>query len=180
MRCLSRLLLICSLGALSLVAEGPAGAGAINLMNGVPTPAQLTEALSPPPKMRGITAKPMSEIEADRPAADLAVNFDFDSASLTPTARQILDNLATSMTSDLDSYKFELEGHTDATGTDSYNQTLSVRRADAVRAYLVEQHHVDPQRLQAVGKGEADLLDPANPAAAINRRVRVVNMGVSG
>jgi outer membrane protein OmpA-like peptidoglycan-associated protein len=180
MRYSSQLLLICSLGALGLVAQEPARAGAVNLMQGIPTPGQLTEALSPPPKMRGITAKPMSEMETDRPAADLAVNFDFNSASLTPTARQILDNLATSMTADLGSYKFELEGHTDATGSDSYNQALSERRADAVRAYLVEQHHVDPQRLQAVGKGEADLLDPANPAAGINRRVRVVNTGVSG
>lgn len=180
MRYLLRMLLICGLGAFGLAAEKHAFAGATNLMQGIPTPDQLTKALSPPPQVRGITAKPMSELEQDRPAADLAVTFDFDSASLTPTARQILDNLATSLTSSLDAYKFVLEGHTDATGSESYNQTLSERRAEAVRAYLVEQHHVSPGRLEAVGKGEADLLDPANPAAADNRRVRVINLGVSG
>jgi OmpA-OmpF porin, OOP family len=180
MRYLSPLLLVCSLGTFGLGTDQSACAGAVNLMQGIPTPGQLTEALSPPPKMRGITAKPMTELEADRPAADLAVNFDFNSANLTPTARQILDNLAKSMTSDLENYKFVLEGHTDATGPDNYNQSLSERRAAAVRAYLVEQHHVEPQRLEAVGKGKADLLDPANPAAAVNRRVRVINTGVSG
>ena len=73
-----------------------------------------------------------------------------------------------------------LEGHTDATGSDPYNQALSERRADAVRDYLVEQHHIEPQRLVAVGKGKKDLLDPANPEAAVNRRVRVINGGASG
>jgi OOP family OmpA-OmpF porin len=108
------------------------------------------------------------------------VTFEFDSASLTPTAQQILDNLAVSLTSELDTYKFELEGHTDASGSEPYNQALSERRAEAVRAYLVEQRNVDPARLVPVGKGEADLLDPANPAAAANRRVRVINLGISG
>jgi outer membrane protein OmpA-like peptidoglycan-associated protein len=180
MRYSSQLLLICLLGAFGLGAERPAWAEAANLMQGIPTPEQLTEALSPPPQMRGITAKPMAELEADRPAADLAVTFEFDSASLTPTAQQILDNLAVSLTSELDTYKFELEGHTDASGSEPYNQALSERRADAVRAYLVEQHNVDPARLVPVGKGEADLLDPANPDAAANRRVRVINLGISG
>jgi outer membrane protein OmpA-like peptidoglycan-associated protein len=104
MRYLSRLLLVCSLGSFGLGIEQSACAGAVNLMQGVPSPGQLTEALSPTPATRGIKAKPMSELEADRPAADLAVNFDFNSATLTPTARQILDNLATSMTADLETY----------------------------------------------------------------------------
>jgi OmpA-OmpF porin, OOP family len=180
MRYLLQPLLICSLGAFGLATERHALAGAKNLMEGIPTSAQLTEALSPPPQVRGITAKPMSALEADRPAADLAVTFEFNSASLTPAARQILDNLATSLTSDLDAYKFELEGHTDATGSEPYNQALSERRAGAVRTYLVEQHHVDPARLMPVGKGETDLFDPSHPDAAVNRRVRVINMGVSG
>ena len=175
-----RLSLVCWLGACGLASGEPAFAGAKNLMQGVPTPSQLSEALSPQPQMRGITAKPMTELEDERPAADLAVNFEFNSANLTPTAQKILDNLATAMSSDLDGYKFVLEGHTDATGSDPYNQALSERRADAVRDYLVEQHHIEPQRLVAVGKGKKDLLDPANPEAAVNRRVRVINGGASG
>jgi OmpA-OmpF porin, OOP family len=175
-----QLALVCLLGAIGLASGNHAFAGAKNLMQGIPTTDQLVEALSPQPQMRGITVKPMTDLEAEQPAADLAVNFDFNSATLTPTARKILDNLAAAMTSDLDAYKFELEGHTDASGSDAYNQALSERRAQAVREYLVEQHHVQPQRLEAVGKGERDLLDPANPDAAVNRRVRVINLGSSG
>ena len=173
MRNLLRLLLVCGLGAFGLAPVDHAFAGAKNLMQGIPTPDQLTEALMPQPQTRGLA---MTDLEAERPAADLAVNFDFNSATLTPTARKILDNLAAAMTSNLEAYKFVLEGHTDATGSNSYNQELSERRADAVRDYLVEQHHVEATRLEAVGKGKKDLLDPANPAAAINRRVRVVNV----
>ncbi len=180
MRNLLQLSLVCALGAFGLGSGDHAFAGAKNLMQGIPTPDQLVEALTPQPQMRGITAKAMTDLEEERPAADLAVNFEFNSASLTPTARKILDNLAAAMTSDLDAYKFVLEGHTDATGSDSYNQALSERRADAVRDYLVEEHHVEAQRLEAVGKGKKDLLDPANPEAAVNRRVRVINLGVSG
>ena len=180
MRDLLRLSLVCWLGVCGLACGDQAFAGAKNLMQGVPTPGQLSEALAPQPQMRGITAKPMTDLEDERPAADLAVNFEFNSADLTPTARKILDNLAAAMTSDLDAYKFVLEGHTDATGSDSYNQALSERRADAVRDYLVEQHHVEAKRLEAVGKGKKDLLDPANPEAAVNRRVRVINVGASG
>lgn len=173
-----QLLLIGSLGAFSIASADRAVAGAKNLMQGVPTPDQLIEALSPAPQWRSITATPMTELE-QRPAADLAITFGFNSASLTPTGQKILDNLAAGLTSDLDAYKFELEGHTDATGSEPYNQALSERRAQAVRDYLVQQHHVDPGRLVAVGKGETEPLDPADPNAPDNRRVRVINLGAS-
>jgi outer membrane protein OmpA-like peptidoglycan-associated protein len=70
-----------------------------------------------------------------------------------------------------------IEAHTDALGSDSYNLTLSERRARAVWACLHDFYQVEGARMTAVGKGEQELLLPDQPAAAPNRRVRVINQG---
>ena len=66
-----------------------------------------------------------------------------------------------------------VEGHTDARGTDAYNQKLSERRANAVREVLVNQYGVDASRVNAVGYGESrPVADNASDTGrAINRRV---------
>jgi outer membrane protein OmpA-like peptidoglycan-associated protein len=68
-----------------------------------------------------------------------------------------------------------IEGHTDATGSDSTNQDLSQRRADAVRSYL-ESHGVPSERLRAVGRGESEPIASNENAEgrANNRRVEVI------
>jgi outer membrane protein OmpA-like peptidoglycan-associated protein len=63
-------------------------------------------------------------------------------------------------------------GHADASGPAEANMALSVRRAEAVKSYLV-QKGADAAMLVAVGVGETDLLNPANPTAAENRRVEI-------
>ena len=63
-------------------------------------------------------------------------------------------------------------------GSEAYNQTLSERRAQAVRDYLASRN-VDPNALTIVGVGENDPLDPANRDDPINRRVAVINLGAS-
>jgi outer membrane protein OmpA-like peptidoglycan-associated protein len=160
--------------ALSVQAEE-----ATDLMAGVPSVDQLVEALTPAKRelTRGIRVASEAEVEASRPAVDLAVTFEFDSDDLTPKAQAILDNLATAMNTDLAAYQFVLEGHTDGVGDSGYNQGLSERRARAVRDYLVELYDVAGTRMTAVGKGEQDLLLPQEPGAAANRRVRVINGG---
>jgi outer membrane protein OmpA-like peptidoglycan-associated protein len=75
----------------------------------------------------------------------------------------------------LKAVSFRLEGHTDAKGSDSYNQALSLRRAQAVMASLVERG-VDSSRLTPEGLAARNLLLPEQPFAAINRRVRVTAM----
>jgi outer membrane protein OmpA-like peptidoglycan-associated protein len=69
-----------------------------------------------------------------------------------------------------------IEGHTDAVGDETYNQTLSEQRALAVRQYLAGKQ-VDAARLETVGKGETELLEAADGEAAVNRRVRIINLG---
>ena len=112
-----------------------------------------------------------------RPRINLRVEFELDSARLTPQARQQLDQLAGSMASpELQVYSFDLIGHTDASGAADYNDQLSIRRADAVRTYLARSG-IEASRLGASGKGESELLLPDDPANGANRRVEVVNVG---
>ncbi len=59
----------------------------------------------------------------------------------------------------------------------TYNQRLSERRANRVKAYLQQHFAIAAARLDAEGKGYAQLADPAHPASAINRRVQVTNLG---
>jgi outer membrane protein OmpA-like peptidoglycan-associated protein len=103
------------------------------------------------------------------------VNFEFNSASLRPESIPLLERLATAMKAEqLLQSAFQVEGHTDATGSAKYNEALSVRRAQAVVDYLI-QNKVDQSRLQAVGKGSNELLLPDDPLAAANRRVRITS-----
>jgi outer membrane protein OmpA-like peptidoglycan-associated protein len=162
------------------VSNSPAAAAAAtDLMGRIPSVAELVEALTPAvqPKTRGLRPAQEAAVETIRPAVDLEVRFEFDSADLTPMAQAVLDNLATALTTDLAPYRFVLEGHTDAVGSDVYNLELSERRAQAVRSYLREFYRIDPKRMTPIGKGERELLLPEQPTAAPNRRVRVINRG---
>jgi outer membrane protein OmpA-like peptidoglycan-associated protein len=73
-------------------------------------------------------------------------------------------------------YKLEIEGHTDSTGTDSYNQTLSQARADSVRSFLVAQG-IPAERIPSTqGFGRTRPIAPNNTRAnrEKNRRVDIV------
>jgi outer membrane protein OmpA-like peptidoglycan-associated protein len=77
----------------------------------------------------------------------------------------------------LKDYRFQIIGHTDAKGSDAYNLELSKRRAAAVVEHLVFFHNVDAGRLVAIGMGESDPANTADPDAAENRRVEIINVG---
>jgi OmpA-OmpF porin, OOP family len=112
------------------------------------------------------------------PSLDLEVNFEFNSARLTPDARIVLDNLGQALNDPaLRDSRIRIAGHTDAKGGDAYNLNLSRARAQSVADYLANQHRIDNKRLMVEGLGRTQLLDPANPESAVNRRVQVVNLG---
>lgn len=109
-------------------------------------------------------------------ALSLLIQFDFDSARVKPESLQALANLATALKSeDLKTARFAIEGHTDAKGRADYNQRLSQIRAEAVSSYLQGQG-IASARLQSTGKGASELVNRADPSAAENRRVRIVNL----
>ena len=94
--------------------------------------------------------------------------FDFDSDRVKPEAAKNLNNLASSLGKYPNS-SLLIVGHTDATGSDSYNQSLSERRARSTAMYLSSQG-VAATRLQTLGRGETE---PVATSDEKNRRVEV-------
>lgn len=134
----------------------------------------MVQALTPAPKTRSLSQAGVTRNLT--PVLDLTVNFDFDSARLRDDGRAQLKNLAAALTdARLSSFRFRVEGHTDAQGTASYNDQLSERRAQAVAAYLASEG-VKADRLDPLGKGFRELLDPSDPKGAQNRRVRILTL----
>ncbi len=101
------------------------------------------------------------------------VNFDFDKSEIRPDASVILDEAASILSGKPD-VQIRVEGHTDATGPEAYNQGLSERRADSVRKFLVEKG-IGAARLTSVGFGESNPIatNDTREGRALNRRVEL-------
>jgi outer membrane protein OmpA-like peptidoglycan-associated protein len=111
-------------------------------------------------------------------AISLQILFDYNSATLTESAKAQLEPVGRALASgDLSGMKFRIEGHTDVIGGDEFNIELSRRRAEAVKQYLTQQFGVASAAIQIQGKGKSDLADAANPTSEANRRVRIVSLG---
>ena len=103
--------------------------------------------------------------------------FDFDKSVLKPEGRAKLDDLV----SKIKGINLEViiaVGHTDSIGTDAYNQRLSVRRAEAVKAYLVSKG-IERNRVYTEGKGEKQPVadNRTKEGRAKNRRVEIEVVG---
>ena len=159
----------------------------IPALRGKPSPDEIARALAKPeapPVMlqRGVVLNPGAAAAPAAPAKraiDLEVLFEFDSARLTADGRDVLDSLGGALASKelADVGRVTLEGHTDAKGSDAYNDSLSLLRAQSARQYLIQKHRIAPGKVAAVGKGKSELADPRDPFGAANRRVRVVVEG---
>jgi OmpA-OmpF porin, OOP family len=106
-------------------------------------------------------------------AVALALRFGVDDAQVLPHQMAQLDALAAGILSLPQGALITVAGHTDAQGSAAYNIDLSLKRAMAVRAYLIQVHGIPGKRLVAVGKGRSEPLNRANPFAPENRRVQV-------
>ncbi len=112
-------------------------------------------------------------------AIDLSVQFASGRADLTPAARRTLDILGQALnTPQLGKARIRIEGHTDTTGTREANLALSWQRATVAVSYLQEHFGIPAGRLEAVGRGQDDLLirTSENVDEPRNRRVHVVNL----
>jgi outer membrane protein OmpA-like peptidoglycan-associated protein len=169
-----------------------------------PTTEELIQGLklsTPPPatgQMRGIgpttateAPKPQCEfyrkraqargvqLGAEATSVALKVIFATNSAQLTSEAMRTLDKLGQAFqSSELALCCFQIEGHTDSVGSDSYNERLSQRRAQSVAHYLTERHKLKGRTI-AVGYGEQKPLadNTMDDGRQKNRRVQVVNLG---
>jgi outer membrane protein OmpA-like peptidoglycan-associated protein len=126
--------------------------------------------------------KSLSEIlETRREARGLIVNlsdvlFDFDKASLKPGAREKLSKLAGILLAYQGSYRIEIEGHTDAIGSEEYNLKLSQARAGSVCEYL-KQSSIAADRIIAVrgfGKSKPVATNDTDAGRQVNRRVEII------
>ncbi len=171
------------IGLLQLVPMRAARADEVPQFGANPSADELIDALAPKPghKYRGLhllTSTPNSTTEAPQPAVGLDIKFQVNSARLSESAGQAIRQLATALKSQqLASYRFRVEGHTDSTGRAEYNLALSKRRAETVRNELVSHYGIERGRIEAVGLGQTQPLDSADPANPANRRVQVVNLG---
>ena len=95
--------------------------------------------------------------------------FDFDSASIKPGGQAEINRVA-EVLKNYPQTTIRVEGHTDASGPEDYNQKLSERRARAVKNALVQQG-VEDWRISTVGYGESQ---PISSDPAANRRVEIV------
>jgi outer membrane protein OmpA-like peptidoglycan-associated protein len=120
----------------------------------------------------------ITSIAKKRPSIDLEVNFDYNSDNIGSEAVPQVTALGEALASpELKGGTFIVAGHTDAKGSDTYNQGLSERRAEAVRRFLAEKYGIDASNLVTVGYGKTQLKNPAGPFASENRRVQVINAG---
>lgn len=143
----------------------------------------LVDALAPKPPVRTRSLRIVRDdvgtpaVSPKQAKAHLLITFDTNSANLTPAAKQALDVVAQAMSSErLAAARFAIEGHADPRGLAAANMKLSQLRAESVRDYLAGNAHIDRARLDAVGKGDSELMNKAVPSAPENRRVTLVNL----
>ena len=118
----------------------------------------------------------ITSIAQTRPSIDLEVNFEYNSDRIGSKATPQVTALGEALSSaELKGGIFIVAGHADAKGSDTYNQGLSERRADAVKQFLSEKYGIDASNLVTVGYGKTRLKNPSEPFSSENRRVQVIN-----
>ena len=184
--------------ALALFAAGAAVAAEL------PSEQQILQALKPKPLTRGLTISPtevarkqaeekfvddlrtrrtrglsvgdrqkVAEIAKEKPQIDLEINFDYNSAEINARSLPGVNNLGKALRQ-MPGSVFVLAGHTDAKGGEGYNQSLSERRSDSARTFLIGAG-LDAGRIRAMGRGELEPIasNDDDSGRQANRRVEV-------
>ena len=136
----------------------------------------------PPPEPKPRAPEPAKPAEKPKPVAEKVtfaadVLFDFDKAVIKPEGKSKLDDIS-SKTKGVNLEVVIAIGHADSIGSDAYNQRLSVRRAESVKAYLVSKG-VEANRVYTEGKGEKQPVadNKTKEGRAKNRRVEIEVIG---
>jgi len=146
------------------------------------TPAMANEECDPdllkkPMEPKAPMAKPRPRPVANKVTLAADVLFDFDKSVIKPEGRARLDDLVSKI-SGINLEVVIAIGHTDSIGSDAYNQKLSVRRAESVKAYLVSKG-IPANRIYTEGKGEKQPVasNKTKEGRAKNRRVEIEVIG---
>ncbi|MGI9402131.1 MAG: OmpA family protein [Rhizobiaceae bacterium] len=137
--------------------------------------------------VRGLDVRPVEKASVEQASTyndsgriDLEILFDYDSDRIDPkSVRQLIELGEALNDPELGSVQFMVAGHTDAAGSNAYNNDLSFRRAQAVSRFLIDFAGVKPKRLLQEGFGEDFLKYPDAPESGQNRRVEIINLGES-
>ena len=145
----------------------------------------LAAPVSAPPPVATRAAEPIAAAPVVAPAAPVASKvtyaadafFDFDKAVLKPAGKAKLDDVIAKV-KDVNLEVIIAVGHTDSVGSDAYNQKLSMRRSEAVKAYLVSKG-IEKNRVYTEGKGEKQPVadNKTKDGRAKNRRVEIEVVG---
>ena len=146
-----------------------------------------TKQQKPAREVRGLDVRPaaveeeVASIPSNYPGngrIDLEILFEYDSDRIDPKSVRQLIILGEALNDEsLGAERFVIAGHTDAAGSDGYNDDLSLRRARAVTDFLVNYAGVAEERLEPEGYGERLLKYPDAPESGQNRRVEIINLG---
>lgn len=149
-------------------------------------------AKTPAPAPRAAVPEPVAVAPAPMPAAILAPSspppqpaptkvsfsadslFDFGKATVKPAGKQDLDKFAT----DLKGVDFDVitvTGHTDRLGSHAYNNKLSVRRAEAVKTYLVDPGRLPARKITVRGSGESEPVTKAGECKGVKATQQLIN-----
>jgi outer membrane protein OmpA-like peptidoglycan-associated protein len=125
----------------------------------------------PPPQKRPPIAPDLTEL----PTFDVDIQFDPDTPVVRPDSYETVGRIADAMVqSTMLPYTFLIVGHIESNGKREANVILSQRRADSIRDILVNTFKISTKRLQTIGLGEEQLLDPARPTAPVNQQIQIM------
>ncbi len=136
--------------------------------------APVSAAIPAPPVKRAAMPAPKPRETAAAGIVGFRINFALNSDVVPQTAYAFVDRIGELLREE-PQVRLQVEGHTDALGSDEYNRLLSMRRAASVANHLVQRHGIDPTRLVVLGKGEAEPL-AENPFDGGNRRVQFLRV----
>jgi peptidoglycan-associated lipoprotein len=122
----------------------------------------------------GVLAK--GKVVFEQTFSEDRVKFKLGKADLSNDAKTALDEFAGKVKALTDPYYIEVQGHTDDTGSDAYNEELGQRRAEAVRRYLSREHKLPLNRMSTISYGDTLPLESnkTRKGRAANRRVVLV------
>lgn len=126
-----------------------------------PTPVAVQAPPPPPPP------QPVMQLGHEQ----LTIYFDFNKASITAASASKLNDIADAVSHSPRVLRVNIVGYTDEIGTNDYNEKLSTKRADAVKAYLDKKIHIDVNVLGLRGLGEADPVVDCSKVKVLKKKI---------